>query len=76
MKGSKEMVVAIYKSNCKSVPEEIRVHKYASDNKLRIESVSNFRALEIGEVYENLQEVEKYLENRDKVFGYSLIISL
>lgn len=70
------MVVAVYKSNKKSDPEQIRVHKYASDGKLHIESVTNSYAHEVGGVYGTLEEVEEYLSIRDRVFGYSLIMSL
>lgn len=68
------MVVAVYKNNSKSAPEQIRVHKFASDGKLRVESITNSYAHEVGGVYETLEDVEKYLENRDSVFGYTRII--
>lgn len=68
------MVVAIYKNNSKSAPEQIKVHKYESDGKLRVESVTNSYAHEVGGIYETLEDVEKYLEIRDRVFGYTRII--
>jgi hypothetical protein len=67
------MVVAIYRSKG-GKPEEIRVHRYASDNKLHIEAVSSSYAKEVGGVYNSLEEVEAFLKQRDRVFGYSLII--
>lgn len=67
------MTIAIYKSNCKSQPEQIRVHQYASDGKLRVEAVGNFYAKEVGGVYSNIEEVEEYLKKRDRVFGYTKI---
>lgn len=67
------MIIAIYKANCKSQPEQIRVHKYDSDGKLRVEAISNSYAKEVGDVYSNLEEVEKYLKKRDRVFGYTKI---
>lgn len=66
------MVVATYKSNCKSDPERICVHKY--DDKLHIESITNSYAKEIGGAYETIEEVEEFLKKRDCVFGYSLVI--
>lgn len=67
------MIVATYKSNCKSQPEHIRVHKYASDGKLRVEAIGNSYAKEIGGVYEDIGQVENFLSQRS-VFGYSLVI--
>ena len=70
------MVVAIYNSNCKSQPEQIRVHKYNSDGKLHIEAIGNSYAHEVGGEYDTLAEVEEYLAKRDRVFGYTLKIKL
>ena len=67
------MVVAIYKRNCKSAPEGIRVHQYR-DGTLHIESITNSYAHEIGEGYNTIEEVEQYLKERDRVFGYSKVI--
>lgn len=64
------MVVATYKSNCRSQPEWIRVHKY-TDEKLRIEAIGNSYAKEVGGVYNTIEDVEEYLAKRDRVFGYS-----
>ena len=68
------MIVATYKSNRKSQPEYIRVHKYA-DGKLHIEAIGNSYANEIGGIYNTLAEVENYLKHRD-IFGYALQIKL
>lgn len=68
------MVVAMYKSNSKSSPEHIRIHKYNSDGKLRVEAITISYAHEVGGVYETLAEVEAYLAKRDRVFGYIRII--
>lgn len=68
------MVVAMYKSNCKSAPEHIRVHKYEGNGELHIESITNSYAHEIGGAFKTLEEVEAYLKKRDRVFGYTLII--
>ena len=68
------MVVAIYKQNRNWQPEQIRIHKYDSDGKLRVEAVGNSYAHEVGGIYDNLTEVEEFLAKRDKVFGYTLIV--
>lgn len=65
------MVVARYKSNSKSSPEFINIHKYESDGKLRIEVITNSWDGEVGGVYETLSEVEAFLAKRDRVFGYT-----
>lgn len=64
------MVVATYKSNRKVQPEHIRVHKYNSDGKLRVEAISVFYAHEVGGVYDTIEQVEQYLNQRDSIFGY------
>lgn len=69
------MVVAIYRSNRKSSPEEIRVHKY-SDGMLRVESITNSYAHEIGDKYNTIAEVEQYLRERDRVSRYCLVTRL
>lgn len=69
------MVVAMYKENRKSNPEHIRVHKY-SDETLHIEAITNSYAKEIGGTYTTIEEVEAYLKQRSRPFGYSLIIKL
>lgn len=69
------MVVATYKSNRKSAPEHIRIHKYG-DGKLHIESITNSYAHEIGGEFNNLTEVEEYLRKRDRVFGYTLTMKV
>ena len=66
------MVVAIYESNG-GQPEQIRVHKGEMDGKLRVEAVSSSYAKEVGGVYETIQQVEKFLLQRDRR-GYSLVI--
>lgn len=63
------MVVATYESNRKAQPEYIRVHKY-SDGKLRVESINVFHAQEVGGVYDTIEQVEQYLNQRDSIFGY------
>ncbi len=63
------MVVATYKSKSKAQPEHIRVHKYNSDGKLRVEAIGNSYAREVGGVYDTLEQVEQYLDKRD-VLGY------
>ena len=70
MNGVENMVVATYKSNRKSQTEYIRVHKYSSDGKLRVEAIGISYACEVGGVYDTLEQVEQYLNQRDSVFGY------
>lgn len=67
------MVVAIYRSNSKAAPEQIRVHRYALNGELHIESITNSYAHEIGPACHTLQEVEDFLHQRDRVHGYRLI---
>lgn len=69
------MVVAMYKENRKSDPEHIRVHKH-SDNTLHIEGITNSYAKKIGGTYTTIEEVEAFLKQRSRTFGYSLIIKL
>ena len=69
MKGIENMVVATYESKRKAQPEHIRVHKY-SDGKLRVEAISVFYAHEVGGVYDTIEQVEQYLNQRDRIFGY------
>jgi hypothetical protein len=69
------MVVAMYKENRKYNPEHIRVHKWR-DNTLHIEGITNSYAHEIGGTYNTLEEVEAFLKQRSKPWGYSLIIKL
>ena len=54
MKGIENMVVATYKSNRKSQTEYIRVHKYSSEDKLRVESIGISYACEVGGIYDTL----------------------
>ena len=70
------MVVAIYRNNSKASPEEIRVHRYASNGELHIESITNSYAHEIGTAYHSREEVEEFLNQRDRVHGYRLIIEI
>ena len=67
------MVMAMYKENRVLDPEFIRVHKY-DDNTLHIEGITNSYAKEIGDVFNNLEEVEAFLRQRSRAFGYSLIM--
>lgn len=68
------MVIAMYKENRKSDSEHIRVHKYC-DNTLHVEGITNSYAKEIGGTFNTLEEVEAFLKQRSRTFGYSLIIS-
>ena len=69
------MVVAMYKENRKSNPEHIRVHQ-RGDNSLHIEAIANSYAHEVGGAYNTIEEVEEFLKQRSRAFGYSLIIKL
>ena len=69
------MVVAMYKENVKNDPEHIRVHKYA-DGTLHIEGITSRYAHEIGGTYNTIEEVEAFLNRRNRSRGYSLIIKL
>ena len=60
------MVVATYKSNRKSQPEYIRVHKYSSDGKLRVESIGISYACEVGGVSITNREFYSLLTERLK----------
>lgn len=68
------MVIAMYKSNSKAQPEHIRVHKNESDGRLRVEAIGNAYAHEVGGVYDTIEEVEAFLDKRDRVRGYTKII--
>ena len=69
------MVVAMYKENRKSNPEHIRVHRY-SDNTLHVEGITSSYAHEIGGTFDTLEEVEAFLKQRSRPWGYSLITKL
>lgn len=69
----RKMLVAIYEENTKLRPELIKVHKYASDGLLRVEAIGVGYAHEVGGAYKTIREVEQYLSERSKIFGYTRI---
>jgi hypothetical protein len=69
------MVVAMYKENRRTDPEHIRVHRN-SDGKMDVEGITNSYIKVISEGFDTLEEVERYLAQRSRTFGYSLVIKL